>query len=63
MHKKEGTSVKMDGNLNIFKYDKQMEKKVENFGVKTIQNVETKRKLLSTTISQLTKVSNMRKWD
>ena len=53
----------MDGNLNIFKYDKQMEKKVENFGVKTIQNVETKRKLLSTTISQLTKVSNMRKWD
>lgn len=53
----------MDGNSIAFKYDKQMEKKVENFAVKTINNVEAKSKLLSTTITQLAKVSNTRKWD
>ena len=53
----------MDGNLIAFKYDKQMEKKVENFAVKAINKVEAKSKLLSTTITQLAKVSNMRKWN
>lgn len=53
----------MDGNSIAFKYDKQMEKKVENFAVKTINNVESKSKLLSTTITQLAKVSNTRKWN
>ena len=38
-----------------------MEKKVENFAVKTINKVEVKSKLLSTSITQLSKVSNMRK--
>ena len=53
----------MEENLIAFKYDKQMEKKVENFAVKTINKVETKSKLLSTTITQLAIVSNMRKWN
>ena len=51
----------MDKNIIAFKYDKQMEKKVENFAVKTINKVEVKSKLLSTSITQLSKVSNMRK--
>ena len=53
----------MEEKTIAFKYDKQMEKKVENFAVKTINNVEAKSKLLSTTITQLAKVSNMRKWN
>lgn len=53
----------MGENIIAFKYDKQMEKKVENFAVKTINKVEAKSKLLSTTITQLAKVSNMRKWN
>lgn len=53
----------MEEKTIAFKYDKQMEKKVENFAVKTINNVEAKSKLLSTTITQLAKVSNTRKWD
>ena len=40
----------MDEKTIAFKYDKQMEKKVENFAVKTINNIEAKSKLLSTTI-------------
>ena len=51
----------MGENIISFKYDKQMEKKVENFAVKTINKVEVKSKLLSTSITQLSKVSNMRK--
>lgn len=51
----------MEKNIIAFKYDKQMEKKVENFAVKTINKVEVKSKLLSTSITQLSKVSNMRK--
>ena len=34
----------MEGNLIAFKYDKQMEKKVENFAVKAINKVEAKSK-------------------
>ena len=53
----------MKKKLNAFKYKKKKKKKVENFAVKTINKVETKSKLLSTTITQLAKVSNMRKWN
>lgn len=39
----------------------ELERKIDNFAIQTINNVEEKSKMLFTTVGQITDVSNLRK--
>ena len=40
----------------------EIERKIDNFAVQTINDVEKKSKILLTAVGQITDVSNLRKW-
>lgn len=46
---------------NDIKFDLEMEKKVENFAVETIKDIENKSKMLITAVCEIADIPRMRK--